>query len=459
MSVHNLVIRNNKEDDVLDLIQSPRAGSGKGGIDMLINPKKVSADVMSLHSYSSRSSSVSGTTESDLPPMRSSLPKTQPQLPSQGQFQFGAQNTRGFRSDAESDIDDSDGSESFQSRDRERERPREQNRYREQSVSDDDKEEHYRELKERHQKEMEEKREILFQFDRLEAKGIRLPKHYTLESDLDEMRTELHRISREKELQSSLRFQRMMVMSCITGIEFLNNKFDPLDLDLDGWSEKINYDINDYDDIFEELHDKYQSTGKKMAPELRLMMAIVGSGFQVHLQNKVFRQSSLKRDRRDDQPLPKSSQSQQQAPPKKQGMGMFDMIGSLFGIGGGGNSGGGPLAGLAGLAQSLGGQPQQGQGQAPPQQARRPPPPQENTPSEVDAILQEIHGEVMSNPTRIPPPSQRFETMSLSQSDITDLLDETPDIQSLVGAATQAKAARRGPGRPPIAAKRNTLNL
>ena len=38
-----------------------------------------------------------------------------------------------------------------------------------------------------------------------------------------------------------------MLMACVTGIEFLNGKFDPFDLKLDGWSESVHDGINDYD--------------------------------------------------------------------------------------------------------------------------------------------------------------------------------------------------------------------
>ena len=41
--------------------------------------------------------------------------------------------------------------------------------------------------------------------------------------------------------------------AAITGIEYLNNKFDPFDVKLDGWSESINENITNYDEIFEEL--------------------------------------------------------------------------------------------------------------------------------------------------------------------------------------------------------------
>ena len=50
-----------------------------------------------------------------------------------------------------------------------------------------------------------------------------------------------------------------MLMAAITGLEFLNNKFDPFDLRLDGWSEQVNENIDDYDEIFAELHEKYKS--------------------------------------------------------------------------------------------------------------------------------------------------------------------------------------------------------
>ena len=40
-------------------------------------------------------------------------------------------------------------------------------------------------------------------------------------------------------------------------LEFLNNKFDPFDIKLDGWSESVNESINDYDEVFEELAEKY----------------------------------------------------------------------------------------------------------------------------------------------------------------------------------------------------------
>lgn len=134
----------------------------------------------------------------------------------------------------------------------------------------------------------QEKQELLYQFERMEKKGQKVPRKFSMDSDLEDMKNEFERLKRDKEVDVSISFQRKMLVAAVTGIEFLNNKFDPLDVKLDGWSENINENINDYDDIFEELHLKYKSKSK-MAPELRLIMALAGSGFMLHLTNSLFK--------------------------------------------------------------------------------------------------------------------------------------------------------------------------
>ena len=80
------------------------------------------------------------------------------------------------------------------------------------------------------------------------------------------------------------------MMAAITGLEFLNNKFDPFDIKLDGWSESINENITDYDEVFEQLSEKYGGRGE-MAPELKLLMMLGGSAFMFHLTNTMFKSS------------------------------------------------------------------------------------------------------------------------------------------------------------------------
>ena len=73
-------------------------------------------------------------------------------------------------------------------------------------------------------------------------------------------------------------------------LEFVNNKFDPLDVVLDGWSEEINEDVDngDYDEVLEDLYDKYCET-IEVGPEIKLLMMIGGSAIKFHLTHTVLK--------------------------------------------------------------------------------------------------------------------------------------------------------------------------
>ena len=139
------------------------------------------------------------------------------------------------------------------------------------------------------EKEKQEKVEILNKLQRLEAKGYPVSKRFTMDNSFEEIKQEYTRLVDARNLEGSLRFQRQMLMGAITGMEWLNDKFDPFDIKLEGWSESVHTNVEDFDEIFEELYDKYKERGK-MPPEMRLMMAVAGSGFMCHVSNSFFRQ-------------------------------------------------------------------------------------------------------------------------------------------------------------------------
>ena len=135
---------------------------------------------------------------------------------------------------------------------------------------------------------LREKFKYLRKLEGLEKKGVELSKKYSMESSLHEMIGEYETIMEEKSKQNSVKFQGNMLMAVINGMEFLNGKFDPFDIKLDGWSEQIQENINDYDDIFGELHEKYKSKAS-MAPELKLLFQLGGSAMMVHMTNTMFK--------------------------------------------------------------------------------------------------------------------------------------------------------------------------
>ena len=135
---------------------------------------------------------------------------------------------------------------------------------------------------------LREKFRYLRKLEALEKKGVELSKKYSMESSLQEMMGEYETIMDEKSKQNSVKFQGNMLMAVINGMEFLNSKFDPFDIKLDGWSEQIQENITDYDEIFSELHEKYKSKAS-MAPELKLLFQLGGSAMMVHMTNTMFK--------------------------------------------------------------------------------------------------------------------------------------------------------------------------
>ena len=140
------------------------------------------------------------------------------------------------------------------------------------------------------EEELKEKFKYLRKLEDLEKKGVSLSKRYNMDSNLNEMIGEYETIIAEKEKSNAIKFQGKMLMACITGLEFLNNKFDPFDIKLDGWGEQINENIDEYDEIFAELHEKYKSKAK-MSPELKLLFQLGGSGMMIHMSNTLFKSS------------------------------------------------------------------------------------------------------------------------------------------------------------------------
>lgn len=135
---------------------------------------------------------------------------------------------------------------------------------------------------------LREKFKYLRLLESIEQKGATLSKKYSMDSSLEEMKGEYETLKEEKEKSNSVKFQGKMLMACVSGLEFLNGRFDPFDLKLDGWAEAVNENMEEYDDVFGELHEKYGSKAT-MAPELKLLFMLGGSGVMLHMTNTMFK--------------------------------------------------------------------------------------------------------------------------------------------------------------------------
>lgn len=134
----------------------------------------------------------------------------------------------------------------------------------------------------------DEKADLLNKLNRLEKKGCSISKRFTAYSSVEELRTEYKRITYSIEVDQSIKFSRRMLVACVTGAEFMNKRYNPFDLQLEGWSESVMENVDDYDGVFEELYGKYK-TKMNVAPEVKLIMMLGGSGMMFHLTNSMFK--------------------------------------------------------------------------------------------------------------------------------------------------------------------------
>jgi len=286
---------------------------------------------------------------------------------------------------------------------------------------------------------MQLKRELLYQFDRMERKGIKVPKKFSLASSLEEMKLEYERLKMDREVEMSVKFQKHVLMTIVSGAEFLNNKFDPFNLHLAGWSERLNSDMSNFDDVLEQIAIKYRGKAN-MAPELKLLFLICGSAFTHHLSNTLLKSTFPGADQvlRQNPELMKQFASatintmagntmagmgipQTQ---KQSSFGLGNIIGSLFGFGGGGNE---------------------------PQQATAAPRTQMRGPSNVDDILRDFQQQNNQNPAAPRSVNDRLEVMStISESEISEM----PDDASVSGIFPS-----KGRKRPGSTGARRTLDI
>ncbi len=129
------------------------------------------------------------------------------------------------------------------------------------------------------------KRIMIKNLEQWHEKGI--IKHisrFTMDSSYEEVEDEYEGALEDKRKRDAVKMQRNWLITAINTIEYGNSMFDPFGISLDGWGESISEDIDSYDEIFEQLHEKYK--GGKMSPELSLLMRLGFSASVIHFSNK-----------------------------------------------------------------------------------------------------------------------------------------------------------------------------
>jgi hypothetical protein len=113
--------------------------------------------------------------------------------------------------------------------------------------------------------------------------------NYNMESVFEEVEDEYETALEDKRKKDSVKLQGWWFTTLINSLEYANSAFDPFGINLDGWGESIQEDLDGYDEIFGELHEKYK--GGKMAPELNLLLRIGFSAAVTNFTNKALSSS------------------------------------------------------------------------------------------------------------------------------------------------------------------------
>ena len=132
--------------------------------------------------------------------------------------------------------------------------------------------------------------ELLRKLSEIKSKGFSLTKEYDFNSSLEEMEYEFELLKSFVDKRNGIKIYKNILLNGVSIMEFLNEKYDPFDFHLEGWGEHMSVEVDSYDDVLEELYEKYKGTGKKMAPEIKLVLLLVASGSAFHFSKS---QSSI----------------------------------------------------------------------------------------------------------------------------------------------------------------------
>jgi len=132
--------------------------------------------------------------------------------------------------------------------------------------------------------------ELLRKLSEIKSKGFSLTKEYDFNSSLEEMEYEFELLKSFVDKRNGIKVYKNILLNGVSIMEFLNEKYDPFDFHLEGWGEHMSVEVDSYDDVLEELYEKYKGTGKSMPPEIKLLLLLVASGSAYHFSKS---QSSI----------------------------------------------------------------------------------------------------------------------------------------------------------------------
>jgi hypothetical protein len=198
-----------------------------------------------------------------------------------------------------------------------------------------------------------EKTKELMKIERLKRRGYQPSRHFSIIDNYEDITAERTRLEETSNLESSIQFQKNGMMFFSSFLEMANNQYNNLfDLNLNGWSDSLHDNIDNFEPVFEELYEKYKDS-VQLAPEIKLVVMFFGSAVSYHFSQQLLKkaESSIPgfREVMGNNPGLKKAYTDTAAQ-------MFarNMAGSSGSGSGGGGGGGGPdLGGVLGMFSGI----------------------------------------------------------------------------------------------------------
>ena len=124
--------------------------------------------------------------------------------------------------------------------------------------------------------------DLLRKLSELKVKGYELTKEYDFNSSIEEMEYEYDLLKSFADKRNGVKIGKNFILNAVSVVEYFNDKYDPFDFHLSGWSEHMSAEVDNWDDVLGELYEKYKSKGKNTPPEIKLLMFILFSAGAFH---------------------------------------------------------------------------------------------------------------------------------------------------------------------------------
>jgi hypothetical protein len=128
--------------------------------------------------------------------------------------------------------------------------------------------------------------DLLRKLSDLKTKGYKLTKEYDFNSSIEEMEYEYDLLKSFADRRNGIKLYKNTIINFTNLVEFFNDKYDPFGAELSGWSEHMSVEVDTYDDVLEELYEKYKGAGKSLPPEVKLLILIGFSASAFHFTKK-----------------------------------------------------------------------------------------------------------------------------------------------------------------------------